>query len=205
MDRKIILIATKNKGKLREFTHLLSHLPATVVSLSDVGIDDDVEEDGETYEENSRKKALFYANASGLPAIADDGGLEIAALDGAPGVRSRRWLGYEASDEELLKHMQRVARELPDDNREAYFRTVVSLALPDGTVKSAYGEVKGIIAKEPYQEQSHGYPYRSFFYLPEFAKYYHEGDLSEEEMERVNHRLKATQALLPRIITILRA
>lgn len=203
MDRQVILIATKNKGKLQEFSRFLSGLPAKVVSLSDVGISDDVEEDGQTYEENSRKKALFYVKKSGLPAVSDDGGLEIAALGGAPGVKSRRWLGYEATDEELLQHMQKVAKAMPDNNRDAFFRTVVSLALPDGRVWSEQGEVKGVIVKEPFRIRSHGYPYRSFFFLPECRKYYHEQDLDPDEMARYNHRLKAIRALMPHIKEVL--
>src|SRR3989344_8705999 len=100
-----LLIATTNKGKLSELKTFLIDLPVELVSLSDVGITDDVEETGKTYKENSQKKALFYANASGLPAVADDGGLEVSALEGAPGVKSRRWLGKEESDEVLLNHL----------------------------------------------------------------------------------------------------
>ncbi|MBI4097207.1 MAG: non-canonical purine NTP pyrophosphatase [Candidatus Levybacteria bacterium] len=190
-----LLIATKNKGKLQEFSDFLSDLPIRLVSLTDVGISDDVEEDGKTYEENSQKKALFYAKKSGLPAIADDGGIEIAALNGAPGVRSRRWIGYEASDEELTAHMKKVAVELPESNRDAKFVTVVSFALPDGTAWSAKGEVAGIIAKKPLTKLLRGYPYRSFFYLPDIQKYYHEESLTKEEMKRFNHRLKAVRQL----------
>src|SRR3989338_5585840 len=126
-----LLIATTNKGKLKELSEFLSDLPAQLLSLKDVGITDDVEEAGKTYEENSQLKALFYAKKSGLPAIADDGGLEIFALGGAPGVKSRRWLGYDATDEELINHMIKVSKNLPKDNRKASFRTVVALGLPN--------------------------------------------------------------------------
>ncbi|OGH16878.1 MAG: hypothetical protein A3C97_02300 [Candidatus Levybacteria bacterium RIFCSPHIGHO2_02_FULL_37_11] len=99
---KKLLIATKNQGKLKEISDFLSDLPLQTVSLSDIGIEDDFEETGKTYKENSQNKAIFYAKKSGLPAIADDGGIEINALNGAPGVKSRRWLGRKASDEELV-------------------------------------------------------------------------------------------------------
>src|SRR5437867_4147145 len=138
---KRLLIATHNQGKLDELQNLLSDLPIELVSLSDVGITEDVIEDGATYEENSRKKAVFYAKKSNLPALADDGGLEIVALNYEPGVRSRRWLGYEASDDELIMHMEKITKTLPDDNRDAYFKAVLSLALPDGAVWSVLGEV----------------------------------------------------------------
>src|SRR4051794_19206444 len=100
---KKLLIATHNPGKLNEFRMFLEGVPFEIISLSDVGITEDVEEDGTTYEENSQKKALFYAQKSGLPALSDDGGLEIVALNNQPGIHSRRWLGYPATDEELIE------------------------------------------------------------------------------------------------------
>lgn len=195
-----LLIATKNKGKLGEFQDFLSGLPLEVLSLADVGIDKDFEESGKTYAENSEGKARFYAKLSGMPALADDGGIEIAALENAPGVRSRRWLGHEASDEELIEHMKKISKELPDDNRVAYFRTVVTVAFPDGFLLQEKGEVKGEIAREPLLKLSKGYPYRSFFFLPEIGKYYHEADLSGDEKKLYNHRYKAVQKLKPKLI-----
>lgn len=198
-----LLIATTNPGKLREYKEFLSDLTVQLVSLKDIGIVDDIEEKGETYEENSKAKALFYAKKSGLPAIADDGGLEINALGGAPGVKSRRWLGHEASDEELINHMMEVSKELPDNNRKATFHLVVSIALPNGRVYSKEGEVEGVIAKKPHIKLLHGYPYRSFFYLPDVQKYYHESELTETEMKKYNHRYKAIIRLKPIIVKTL--
>lgn len=197
---KKILVATTNPGKLKEISNLLSDLPLEIVSLKDLGITDDVEETGKTYLANSRKKAVFYAKKSSLPAISDDGGLEIDYLNGEPGVRSRRWLGHEASDKELIKHMIKIAKTLPEDNRKAYFRTVVSFALPSGKVWSIKGEIEGIIAKKPYLKLLEGYPYRSFFYIPKIKKYYHENQLSKEEERVYNHRYKAITKLKPIIL-----
>lgn len=192
-----LLIATTNKGKLAELRTFLTDLPIELVSLSDVGITDDVEETGKTYKENSQKKAIFYAKMSGLPAIADDGGLEISALDGAPGVKSRRWLGKEESDEVLLNHLANVAKDLPYDNRKAWFKTVISLAMPSGKVWSVGGEIEGIIAEKPHVKILEGYPYRSYFYLPKIKKYYHEDQLSEIEQKLYNHRYKAIEKIKP--------
>jgi len=192
-----LLIATKNKGKLGELKEFLSDLPIDLVSLTDVGIEDDVEETGTTYQENAELKAVYYAKMSNLPAISDDGGIEISALNGEPGVHSKRWLGEEATEEDLINHMKKVAKELPDENRKAYFKTVVSLARPDGKVWSVAGEIGGVIAKEPYLKHLKGYPYRSFFYLPEIKKFYHENELNPEEMKKYNHRYKAIQQLRP--------
>lgn len=197
---KRLLIATTNKGKLKELSEFLSDLPIEIVSLSDVGITEDVNETGRTYEDNSRMKALFYAKKSGLAAIADDGGLEIDALGGAPGVKSRRWLGYEASDEALVNHMIEVSKSLPKNNRRASFVVSISFALPNGRVWSASGKVHGIIAEKPYIKLLKGYPYRSFFYLPKIGRYYHENELSKDEQKMYNHRYKAIQKLKPLMI-----
>lgn len=198
-----VLIATTNNGKIQELSRLLKDLSVQLVSLKDAGIHVDVEETGTTYEENAELKAKFYANLSGLPAISDDGGLEIAALGGAPGIKSRRWLGYHATDEELIAHMKKVAKELPEQNRNARFYTVVSFALPTGEVWSSEGAVEGIIAREPLLELVQGYPYRSFFYLPQVEKFYHENQLTQEEQKAYNHRYKAIEQLKPIIEKVL--
>lgn len=194
---KKLLIATKNQGKVGEFKEFLKDLPFAIVSLYDLKIKEEIEEDGKTYQENSQKKALFFAKLTNLPVIADDGGVEIAALNGAPGVRSRRWLGFEATDEELIKHMLKVSKKLPKNNRKAVFRTVVSFAMPYGKVWSVEGEVKGIISEKPLLKILRGYPYRSFFFLPKINKFYHESELSKKEQRLYNHRYKAVQKLLP--------
>lgn len=194
-----LLIATTNKGKLRELSGFLSDLPIELVSFSDVGIDQDVDEDGKTYQENAEKKVKIYSRLSGLPAIADDGGLEISALNGEPGIHSRRWLGYEATDQELIDHMIKVAKELPNDYRKARFVTVDCFTLPNGETYCEKGSVEGIIAEKPLLQFLEGYPYRSFFYLPDLKKYYFESELTREEMKQYNHRYIAIQKLLPKI------
>jgi XTP/dITP diphosphohydrolase len=188
---KKLLIATKNQGKVGEFKEFLKGLPFAIVSLQDLKIKEDIEEDGKTYKENSQKKALFFAKLTNLPAIADDGGIEIAALNGAPGVRSRRWLGYEATDEELISHMLKVSKKLPADNRKAVFKTIVSFAMPNGKVWSVEGKVEGVISEKPLLKILKGYPYRSFFFLPKINKFYHESELSKKEQRIYNHRYKA--------------
>lgn len=194
---KKLLIATHNPAKLHELSELLSDLPLELVSLSDVQITTEVEEKGTTYEENSQTKALSYANLSGLPALSDDGGIEIAALNNEPGVYSKVWLGEHSTEEQLIAHMQKVADELPDNNRTAYFKVVLSLALPDGKVWSVMGDIKGIVAKKPFIQQRKGYPYRSFFFLPKLNKFYFESELTAEEQKQYNHRVIAVEKLKP--------
>lgn len=197
---KKLLIATKNPGKIAEIKSFLKDLPFETVSLKDVGIKDDVEETGKTYTENSLLKALFYAKKSKLPVISDDGGLEIEALGGAPGIKSRRWLGYEATDQELIEYMKKITRNLPENNRTAYFKTVITFALPNGKYFQQKGEVKGQIAKKPFLKLLEGYPYRSFFFLPQINKFYHESQLSKAEERVYNHRYKAIKKLKPLIL-----
>jgi XTP/dITP diphosphohydrolase len=196
-----LLIATRNAGKFKEISSFLSGLPIKLVSFVDTGIKDDVKEAGKSYKENSQIKALFYAKKSNLPAISDDGGIEIEALDGAPGIKSKRWLGKNSTEEDIIKYMTKVAGKL--SNRKAKFKTVISFALPNGKVWSVNGEVKGIIAEKPYLKILKGYPYRSFFYLPQVNKYYHEDQLTEEEQREYNHRYKAIQKLKPIIYSVI--
>ena len=198
-----LLIATKNKGKLKELKEYLSDLPLELLSLEDVGITDDVAEDGDTYEESSKKKALFYAGLSNLPTLADDGGIEIEALGGAPGVKSNRWLGPKGEDKELLENMIKVSKNLPNENRRACFRAVISFVLPKKVITTVEGRIDGIIAKKPLNTLLEGLPYRSFFFLPEVGKYYHTNELTEEEEKLYNHRYNAIQKLKPTIIETL--
>lgn len=194
---KKLLVATKNPGKLKEISNFLKDLKVQIVSLEDAGIDRDFEEKGNTYKENSQNKAIFFAKLSDLPTIADDGGIEIKALGGEPGIHSRRWLGYEASDEELIEHMKKVVSKIPENKRQAEFKTVISFAMPDGSIWSTNGEVQGVVTSEPEMKLLKGYPYRSFFYLPELKKFYHESELDEEEEKIYNHRYKAIAKLKP--------
>lgn len=201
-----LLIATKNPGKLFEISNFLSDLPITIVSLKDLKITENVEETGKTYKENSVKKAVFYSQKSGLPTIADDGGIEIDALDGTPGVRSRRYFAprsgvmlrkrKEATDEEIIEAMKKLIKKLPPNILGATFKVVITLALPTGEIFSVEGKVRGIL-KDPHVRLLHGYPYRSFFFLPKLNKYYHENELSEKEQKLYNHRYKAVEKLKP--------
>lgn len=192
-----LLIGTKNPGKIREYKDFFKDLPLEIVSLSDIGIDDDVEEKGKTYKENAQLKALFYAKKSNLPTISDDGGIEIDAFGGAPGIKSHRWLGYEMTDAELIEHMKKVSRELDDNNRHASFKLVIAFALSNGRMWTKIGTVDGIISENPNLKPLKGYPFRSFFFLPDINKHYHESELTAEEMREYNHRYKAVVQILP--------
>ena len=167
---KKLLIATRNQGKVGEFKEFLKDLPFEIVSLQDLGIKEDIEENGKTYRENSQKKALFFARLAKLPTIADDGGIEIDALEGKPGINSKHW----AKDEdEIIKKLTKLSKNLPKKNRKATFRTVISFALPNGKAWSSTSKTQGIIAEKKSGKKDIGYPYRLFFYLPKIKKYYY--------------------------------
>lgn len=198
-----LLIATTNKGKIREYTQLLFDLKVKLVFLKDVGITEDVEEIGKSYRENAQLKAVFYAQKSNLPAISDDGGLEIRALGGNPGIHSRRWVGGEGKDEDIVKKMIEVSQSIAHNNRKAVFKIVVAFALPNGKVYTKTGSTQGIISKKPNLKLMKGYPYRSFLYFPRLKKHYHESELTMDEQKEYNHRYKAVRKLIPTIKKVL--
>ena len=193
---KKLLIATTNPGKIAEYKTLLKGEGFDLLTLRDVKITVPVEEDGQTLEENAVKKAIHYAYFSGFPTLADDGGIEVEALNGEPGVKSRRWPGYEASDEELIEMMMEKMKEVPWEKRRARFRVCLAFVMPnEDEVFVREGAHEGYVADAPSQFVP-GYPFRSIFWLPELKKTL--GELTpEEEAEVVLHRKKALQELLP--------
>lgn len=192
-----LLVATQNPGKVREFRLLLAPLEATICFPSDLGLNIDVPEDGDTYTDNAGQKALAYAQASGLLTLADDSGLEVDALDGAPGVHSARYaLGHDADRvAALLAHL----RDVPPDQRTARFRCVVVVASPNGEVLSAEGVCEGQITSEPAGQG--GFGYDPVFFLPEYGCTM--AQLSQEEKNRISHRARAIEAALPKLRALL--
>lgn len=194
-----LLIATTNSAKFKEIKGFLEDFPIELVSLTDVGISTEFEETGTTYYENSEGKARFYSELSGLPALSDDGGIEIDAFNGEPGVQSRYWFGEALPDEVMIEKIKEKTKDIPDNNRGARFRAVVTVVFPGGEKIQEEGVIEGIIAKEPLVKINRGYPYRSFFYLPEIKRFYHESDLTPEQEKLYNHRYKAIQKLKPKL------
>lgn len=196
---KTLLIATTNPGKLAEISKFLSDLPIRLIGLIEAGIHERVEETGSTFKENAITKAKFYAKKSGLPTLADDGGLEIDALGGEPGVKSHRWVheDREDSDEDLIQYTLKRMRGLPRARRGAQLRAVLALALPNGEVHTAEGVIRGVIPVKPSATRIAGFPYRSLLYLPQINKFYNTDDLSPQENDYYNHRKKALAELKP--------
>ena len=190
-----LLIATRNEGKLAEFKILLKDLPIELVSLKDLGISHEVMEDGQTFEENAIKKAKEYAKLSGMPTIADDGGLEIDTLGGQPGVHSRRWFGHRMSDRELIDAVMDKMKNVPMVKRTARMRTVIALVIPSNPdIKLFKGKIEVQIAQKPSSKLIPGYPFRSFMYLPRRKKFF--VDISFEEQAKFSHRGQAAKELV---------
>lgn len=183
-----LVLASKNKKKLVEMNDILSHLGIEVCSEAEAGVDVEVEETGTTFEENSLLKAKAVMEASGLPSIADDSGLCVDALDGAPGVYSARYGGPGLDDvgryQLLLENMK---GQMP---RTARFVSVITCCFPNGDVLSARGECEGTIAFAPMGEG--GFGYDPVFFVPELKKTF--SQLTPDEKNAISHRGKALRA-----------
>lgn len=185
-----LLLATRNEAKVREYLGPLRGIPYEIVTLSDAGIDLEVEETGTTLEENASMKAAAYAEAGNLVAFADDSGLEVDVLGGEPGPLSARYAGEGATASDLIDLLLSKLVDVPWEGRTARFRCVVAIATPDGGVDLCQGECPGIITFEPKGEG--GFGYDPVFYLPELGKTM--AELTLEEKNEVSHRGRAARA-----------
>lgn len=185
MKNQVVVLATGNLGKIKEIRELLKNSLIQIKDLSDFGPIPEVEENGKTFDDNAYIKSSFTAKVLGLPAIAEDSGLVVEALGGAPGVYSARYAGKNASDEEkyskLLKEMEGVK------NRSAYFECVFSIAIPSGMALTYEARCKGMITDKPMGKN--GFGYDPVFLYPPLKKTF--GEMTIEEKGRVSHRGKA--------------
>lgn len=184
-----LVLASKNPHKLIELQTILGQLGLEVVLESDVGADVDVEETGTTFAENALLKAQAVMEATGMAAIADDSGLEVDALHGAPGVYSARYGGLQ-TDEDRTQLLLENLKEIPDPERTARFVSVVTCVLPDGRTVSARGTCEGVIARAP--AGRNGFGYDPVFYVPSLGRTF--AQASSEEKNAVSHRGNALKA-----------
>jgi XTP/dITP diphosphohydrolase len=190
-----ILIATTNQGKLREYRRLLADADVHFLSLDDVGLGElDVEETGDTFKANAELKAIAYAKASGKYALADDSGLCVSALGGAPGIYSARWAGPE---KDFALALQRVQNELGDElgdkaERSAYFICALALAWPDGHVESFEGRIDGHLIWPPRGQK--GFGYDPVFIPQGYSQSF--GEMEPEAKHAISHRARAFAALV---------
>ena len=197
MAEKFVL-ATHNPGKLAEMKAILSGLGVEVVSPAEAGVEVDVEETGTTFAENAMLKAKAICAAAGLPAIADDSGLCVDALNGCPGVYSARYGGEELDDRKQRLLLLRNLRG--QTTRAAHFTCAVACAFPDGDTLTAEGRCDGAIAFAPLGEG--GFGYDPVFLIPEKGKTF--GQLSPEEKSAISHRGKALAAFVEKLGTYLK-
>ena len=180
-----IVIATRNKGKTSEIRDFFKDFPVNIKNLDDFGPIPEIEEDGDTFDENAYKKASFTARILGLPAIADDSGLLVEALGGAPGVHSARYAGENATDEQRRDKLLDEMKGKTD--RGAAFECVISIAVPTGAALTYEARCEGLITTEP--SGSNGFGYDPVFYYPPLKKTF--AELTMEEKSAVSHRGKA--------------
>jgi len=191
-----LVLATRNKGKIAEVQRLINQYAGHINlrSVADFNLDD-VEETGTTFEENALLKAATIARQTGLPALADDSGISIDALDGAPGVYSARWSGVHGDDAANIAKVLKELDGVPDSDRGAQFVSVIALALPDGRHIMVRGEVHGTVRHEPIGEYGFGYD-------PIFQPDGYEittAQMNPELKDSISHRGKALREIAPKI------
>ncbi len=192
MKKPTLLLATNNTGKLKEMQAILQGLDITLLRPADLGLALEIEEDGQTYAENAAKKALAFAQASGLVSLADDTGLEVDALDGKPGLRSKRFGHAPFTDANRRAYL---LEQLAGEPRPwtARFRATVAIASPNGSVKFAEGTCSGEII--PQERGSGGFGYDPIFFIPEANATMAELDM--ETKNRLSHRGQAVRNAMP--------
>jgi len=188
-----LLLATRNAGKAREYSLLLQRSPFELTTLDAEGIQEDVTESGKTLQENARLKAVGYAVDDRFLVMADDSGLEVDALGGAPGPLSARFAGKGASDRDKVNLLLSKLRGVPWEERSARFRCVIAIASERKVIGLCEGVCEGIISFEAEGDQ--GFGYDPVFYLPELDKTM--AELTLEEKNKVSHRAKAAEKAVP--------
>jgi XTP/dITP diphosphohydrolase len=186
---KRILLATNNQGKLREYRRLLRGIPFEIVTPLDCGITAEIAETGATFEENAMQKATTMASLSNLLTMADDSGLEVEALGGAPGTLSHRFAGKNADDAKRVEFLLNKLKAAPDKNRNAQFRCVIAIAEPAGQVEICSGACQGIIIDKP--RGANGFGYDPIFLIPELGKTMAELTLTQKN--KISHRARAAE------------
>lgn len=191
-----VVLASKNPHKLVEISKITEKFDIELVMESDLGVDVDVEETGTTFEENSFLKANAVMQATGLPALADDSGIAVDALNGEPGVYSARY-GFDDSldDWGRLQLLLKNTEHVPDGQRQAQFVCVITLVTPQGQVIQARGEVHGELLRAPAGEG--GFGYDPIFYYPPYGKSL--AEVSSEEKNQVSHRANALKAFYEKL------
>lgn len=190
-----IIIATKNKGKLEEMKQLLAGFHCSVISMADAGITDDIAESGSTFEENAMIKAMSIRKATGEIVLADDSGLEVDFLDGAPGVYSARYAGVGATDDDNNKKLLDALSGVPEEKRTAKFICAIAVVFPSGRSIAVRGACEGYIALKP--EGNNGFGYDPLFYFPRYRLTI--AQMDSDLKNSISHRGIAMRKLLEKL------
>lgn len=188
-EKKKIVLATKNRGKVREFKKILPQYD--IVTMADMGIDTEIVEDGSTFEENAMIKAKTVFSLCGEITIADDSGLMVDALGGAPGIYSARYSGEDATDQSNREKLLACLLDVPDSDRTAKFVCVVALIEKDGTEHILRGECHGTITRS--ESGENGFGYDSLFYVEEYGKTF--AEVEGFEKNKISHRGRALRSV----------
>ncbi|WP_333870179.1 XTP/dITP diphosphatase [Desulforamulus putei] len=184
-----LVLATNNKGKVKELAEMLNPLDLQVVPIGEYPGFQEVEEDGDTFAANAIKKAVAAARFTGELSLADDSGLEVDALNGAPGVHSARFAGEPRDDAANNRKLLKLLEDVPEEKRTGRFRCVIAIAEPGGRVHTAEGTCEGIILRELKGEG--GFGYDPLFYVPAYKQTF--AELNLEQKNSISHRGKALQ------------
>ena len=187
-----IVLATRNKKKVEEIERITVGMSISILTIDDFTGCTEVEEEGPTFEDNAAKKALAIAKYTGKPSLADDSGLEVYALNRAPGTFSSRYAGEGADDKKNIEKLLKEMRSISDDKRDARFVCCMAFASPDGNVKTFFGYVEGKIAREPKGDQ--GFGYDPVFYPEGQNRTF--AEMSSDEKDSLSHRGKALREFL---------
>ena len=190
-----LVVATKNEGKITEIKKVLQTMPFEVLSMGDIGIAVDVVEDGKTFEENSLKKAVEICSICKTIVIADDSGIEVDYLDGAPGIYSARFGGPEATDEDRNEKLLYMLKDVPFEKRTARFVCAIAVAFPDGRSFAVRDNCEGFVDFKC--KGDNGFGYDPLFYVREYDKTM--AELSMDIKNKISHRAKALEKMAERI------
>ncbi len=190
-----LIIATGNEDKVREIDEILEGTGFEAISMKQAGFNPDIVEDGTTFEENALKKAMAVHELSGEYVMADDSGLCIDALDGAPGIYSARFCGEDSTYEEKFRKIFEMLADVPEDKRTAQFVCAIAVVKPDGTSFTVRGECRGVLHEKPMGEN--GFGYDPIFYVPEFGMT--TAQMDPEVKNSISHRGRALRAMVEKL------
>ena len=191
-----LILATSNKDKAREIAEILDGTPFVVTTMKEEGFDPDIVEDGKTFEENALIKArAVHTLAKGAYVMADDSGLCIDALDGAPGIYSARFCGEDSTYPEKFAKIFEMLKDVPEEKRTAKFVCSIAVVRPDGSEFTVRGEICGVLHEKPMGDG--GFGYDPIFYVPEFGMT--TAQMTKEQKNSISHRGKASRAMAEKL------